>query len=356
VAPSLAVLIGARTCQGIGAAVLVPCSLALLNHTFTDSAGRARAVGLWAAGASVALSAGPLVGGVLIATLGWRAIFFINAPIGAAGILVTARWASETSRSPGRSIDLAGQVTAIVTLTALAAATIEGGAHGFGSPGVLAGYALALTSAAAFLLVEGRQAQPMLPLSLFRSRTFSSATAIGLVINVAYYGLIFVLSLFFQRGQHFSALQTGLAFAPMTIAVMASNLLAGRFADSIGARRTIALGALLMAAGLAALLGSGTGTGFGLLVVQLIAIGFGVGLIVPVMTSSLLGSVERSRSGVAAGTLNTARQSGSVIGVALYGSLIASGRLVQGLHVSLAVSIALMLAVAGLAAGIESGR
>ena len=119
-APSLGVLIAARTVQGVGAAVLVPCSLTLLNHTFVEPSDRARAVGLWAAGASVALSGGPLVGGLLIATLGWRAIFFINAPIGVAGIVLTLRWATETSRSRSRGIDLWGQLTAIVSLTALA--------------------------------------------------------------------------------------------------------------------------------------------------------------------------------------------------------------------------------------------
>jgi MFS transporter, DHA2 family, methylenomycin A resistance protein len=351
-APSVAVLIAARAVQGIGAAVLVPCSLTLLNHSFSDPLERARAIGLWAMGASAALSAGPLVGGVLTETLGWRAIFFINAPLGLAGILITARWAAETSRSPDRSVDLGGQATAIACLTALAAATIEGGSRGFGSPAVLGGYAVAALAGAGFVWIEARRARPMLPLALFRSSTFSSSSAIGLLVNVAFYGLIFVLSLFFQSGQGLSPLQTGLAFAPMTCAIIAANGLAGRLAGRLGPRRAIGLGALLMAAGATALLGTGTGTPYPALALQLVSIGFGLGLIVPVMTASLLGSVERSRSGVASGTLNTARQAGSVIGVALYGSLIAGGRLVAGLHEALAISLGLALCVAGLAAGV----
>jgi MFS transporter, DHA2 family, methylenomycin A resistance protein len=334
--------------------MLVPCSLTLLNHSFPAAEDRARAVGLWAAGASAALSAGPLVGGVLIATLGWRAIFFINAPIGLAGILVTMRWASETSRAPHRGVDVWGQLAAIVCLTSLAAATIEGGSRGFGSPAVLAGWALAFAAGAAFLLIESRSAQPMLPLGLFRSRTFSFVSAIGLVINVAFYGLIFIFSLFFQRTQHLSALQTGLAFAPLTVAIIAANLLARRLTGAFGARRVIILGALLMAAGAAALVavGAEAGTAYSALVGQLIALGFGIGLIVPAMTASLLGSVERSRSGVASGTLNTARQTGSVIGVALFGSLIAGQGLVSGLHLALLITVGLILAVAALATGI----
>ncbi len=352
-APSLGVLIAARAVQGVGAAVLVPCSLTLLNHTYPEAHERSQAVGLWAAGASVALSGGPLVGGVLTATLGWRAIFFINAPIGVIGIVLTLRWADETSRSPDRGIDVPGQLAAIVTLIALAAATIRGGAHGFTSPPVLAGYAVAIAAGAAFLALEAKRTAPMLPLGLFRSGTFSSTSAIGLLINVAFYGLIFVLSLFFQRAQHLSPLQTGLAFAPMTGVVLAANLLAGRLAARFGPRRVIALGGVLMAAGAAALLGAGAGSSYPTLVAQLMAVGFGVGLIVPVMTACLLGSVERSRSGIASGTLNTARQTGSVIGVALYGSLIAGGQLVPGLHAALAICIGLALAVAALSVAVS---
>ena len=349
-APSLGILIAARALQGAGAALLVPCSLTLLNHTFPGPAERSRAIGRWAVGASAALSAGPLVGGVLTATLGWRAIFFINAPIGLTGILLTARYAVETSRSPDRGVDLWGQLTAVLCLTLLAAATIRGGSAGFGSTSVLLGYAAAATAGVAFLTIEARRARPMLPLRLFHCQAFGANTAIGLLINIAFYGLIFVFSLFFQRAQHFSALQAGLAFAPMTAAIMAANAVAGRLAQRVGVRAVTAGGALLMAGGAVALEGVGAHSPFVALVAQLTAIGFGLGLIVPVMTTSLLGSVDRSRSGIASGTLNTARQTGSVIGVALFGSLIAGGRLVDGLHVALVIAAVLSLLVAALGA------
>ncbi|HEX3781347.1 MAG TPA: MFS transporter [Pseudonocardiaceae bacterium] len=353
-APDLAVLIGARAVQGIGAAVLVPCSLTLLNHTYSRPADRARAVGLWSAGASTALSAGPLVGGVLTETLGWRAIFFINAPIGVFGILLTLRRARETSRSAGRGIDLPGQLTAVVALTALAGAMIEGGARGFTDPLVLAGFAVTALAGALFVLVETRSARPMLPPRLFRAPSFGPATAIGLLVNIAFYGLIFVLSLFFQRQQHYSALLTGLAFAPMTVAIVLANLTAGRLSGRLGARRLIICGALLMGGGCAGLLGFGASAPYPALVGQLTALGFGLGLIVPAMTAALLGSVERERSGVASGTLNTARQTGSVLGVALFGSLLAgTGSLVPGLHLALAISVGLVGAVIAVAFGIR---
>jgi DHA2 family methylenomycin A resistance protein-like MFS transporter len=355
-APTLGVLVTARAIQGLGAATLVPSSLTLLNHAYPEPAARARAIGLWLAGASLALSGGPLVGGVLIATLGWRAIFFINVPIALLGILLTLRWADETSRSAGRGIDVPGQVTAVVALTALVAAIIEGGSVGFGAPRVLAGFAVALVAGGAFLALEARGRRPMLPLRLFRSQTFSVSAAIGLLVNICFYGLIFVFSLLFQRQQHLTPLQTGLALAPVMVGITAANLVAGAMSERLGPRRTIALGTTLVAAGSAALLGVGSRTGYGALVAQITVLGFGTGSIVPVITSELLGSVERSRSGVAAGTLNTLRQTGSAIGVALFGSLVAgSGGFISGLHVVLMITLGLAVAI-GVLTPLMAGR
>jgi DHA2 family methylenomycin A resistance protein-like MFS transporter len=344
-APGIGVLIAARALQGLGAAVLVPCSLILLNHAYREPQARSRAIGLWAAGASVGLSGGPVVGGALIAALGWRAIFFINVPIGLAGIWLTLRYARETPAAPEREVDLPGQVAAVVTLAALAAATIQGGHGGWTRPAVLGGYALAAAAFAAFLFAEARSAQPMLPLGLFRARTFSAAAAIGFALNVAVYGLIFVLSLFFQRTQGRSALATGLCFAPMTGIVFATNVSASRFARRLGTRRVVTLAALAAAAACAALLPTGPGTPYAALVVPLVVLGASIGLIVPLITSELLGSVERSRSGVASGTLNTLRQTGSVIGVALLASL-------PGLRAGFAVAAGLLAACAVLARGL----
>jgi DHA2 family methylenomycin A resistance protein-like MFS transporter len=346
-APSLYVLVGARAVQGLGAAILVPASLSLLNHSYADPAARARAVGLYLAGASMALSGGPLVGGVLIASLGWRAIFFINVPVAAAGVYLTLRWATETSTARERGLDVPGQLTAVVALVALVAATIEGGRVGFGDPAVVLGFVLSALAIAAFVAVEARSPSPMLPLSLFAHRTFSASAAIGLLINICFYGLIFVFSLLFQREQGLTPLQTGLALAPIMVAITTANLLAGRMAGWLGPRATIALGAALIAAAAVALLGVDAGTPYLAMIVQISVLGFGAGMIVPVITSETLGSVERSRSGVAAGTLNTMRQAGSAIGVALFGSLIA-GTFISGLHAAMIISIGLVVVIAAL--------
>jgi MFS transporter, DHA2 family, methylenomycin A resistance protein len=348
-APNATTLIAARAVQGLGAAILVPNSLALLSHAYTDERARGRAVGIWAAGASLALTAGPLVGGGLIALIGWRSIFLVNLPIGLAGLWLSWRYASETTRSPHRELDLPGQIAAIAALGCLAGAIIEAGAAGWTDPFVIAGFVAAAILAALFILRQQRAAQPMLPLTLFRHRMFALTSLVGLLVNVAFYGLIFVFSLYFQRVNGWSPLLTGLAFVPMMGAVLPVNLVAARIAERIGAPQTIALGAALAAAGCLALLGIAPGTGYAEIGAQLVIIGGGLGLLVPPLTSTLLGSVEKSRSGIAAGVLNSTRQTGSVLGVALFGSLVGqSGGLMSGAHQSLMIS-ALLLFAAGAA-------
>src|ERR1700722_10100777 len=344
-APSAAALIAARLVQGVGAAMLVPSSLALLNHAYPDEKERGRAVGIWAAGASLALTAGPLAGGILVALLGWRSIFLVNLPIGVAGLWLTWRYASETVQSPDRQLDLAGQLAAIAALGCLAAGTIEGGVLGWLNPWVLACFAGFTILAPVFVLQERRARLRMLPLALFKNRLFALTSMVGLLVNMAFYGLIFVLSLYFQQVNGLSPLATGLAFLPMMGAVLPANLLAARATEHWGAPVTIAGGAALTAAGCLGLLGLERDTNYWTLCAQLLAMGAGLGLLVPPLTSTLLGSVEKARSGVAAGVLNSTRQTGSVLGVALFGSLAGQpGTFMAAAHASLVISACLLLA------------
>lgn len=345
--PNAIVLIGARLVQGLAAAILVPNSLALLNHAYAGDRGRGRAVAVWAAGASLALTAGPFIGGVLITLVGWRAIFLVNLPIGLTGLWLSWRYAAETTRSRSREIDLPGQLAAIGALGALAGAIIEAGALGWRHPLVLSAFAAAAVLATLFVWREGRAAQPMLPPSLFGHRLFTLTTAVGLLVNVAIYGLIFVLSLYFQRINGLSAWWTGLAFVPMLGAVLPVNLLAPRLAERIGPGSTIVIGACISALGCLGLVWIEAGTSYWAIFMQLIAISGGLGLLVPPLTSTLLGSVEKARSGIAAGVLNATRQTGSVLGVALFGSLVGGeGAFMQGLHLALVISAAVLLLAA----------
>jgi DHA2 family methylenomycin A resistance protein-like MFS transporter len=250
---------------------------------------------------------------------------------------------------------LAGQTAAVVTLAAFSGATIEAGPHGFTSTAVLVAYGVAVLSLTTFLWVEARTRQPMLPLPLFRRPDFAGPTTIGLLANVCFYGLIFLFSLFFQVQHGYSALQAGLAFLPMTVAIMGANFLAGKVASVLGTARTIVIGLTAMAIACVALIGTGRSTPYGEIVVQQILLGAGLGLLVPPMTASLLGSVDRACSGVAAGTLNAMRQTGSLLGIALFGSLIVGpGGFFEGMRSALAISLG-VLALGALLA-IQLGR
>ena len=342
-APGQGALIAARVLQGVGASVLVPCSLALLTRECGgDSALRTRAISLWTAAGSVALSAGPLLGGLLVDTVGWRSTFLVNLPLGGIGVWLTYRAVAETPTSQGFA-DLPGQSLAVIMLFCLTGTVIEGGRLGFGTPLVLGGFAAA-ASGAGFLVAESRVPEPMLPLGFFRNATFSVATLVGLTINLTLYGMIFVLGLYLQQALHYSPLQAGVAFLPFPIALGLANVAAGHIAEQYSPRVRMAIGLGVAALGfwlLSHVHGNGT---YWSLLPGMIIIPVGVGLAVPLMTATLLSTVPRDRSGTASGVLNTVRQAGGAIGVALFGALLGAHG-VAGMRAALAASAIALLAV-----------
>jgi DHA2 family methylenomycin A resistance protein-like MFS transporter len=239
-------------------------------------------------------------------------------------------------------VDTRGAVLATAALAVFAAAVIEAGTYGFGSPWVLGGLGAALAAAGAFVLAEARAANPMLPMSLFRRRGFVSPVTVGFGVNVCFYGLIFLFSLLFQARQRMSALETGLAFLPMTAAILGANLVSGRASAVLGAGRTILAGLAAMLAGCAGLLWVGQATGYPALLVQQILLGGGLGLLVPPMTAQLMSSADSGRSGVTSGAFTALRQAGSLLGVALFGSLAATD-FYGGFRAALWISIAILV-------------
>ncbi|RQT52308.1 MFS transporter [Burkholderia cepacia] len=356
-----AMLIAARALQGVGAAAMLPNSLALLNDACRhDPRLRARAVGWWTAAGSISIAAGPVVGGLLIAAWGWRGIFLVNLPLCAAGLAAAFAWiparrAAATPAAPSRSVralDLRGQFIAIAMLTALTGAVIEWRPLGFTHPVVAGGFALAALAALAFVAVETRTATPMLPLSLFRHRTFSAAVLFGICVNLTYYGTVFVLALYLQRARGESALQAGLAFLPLTGGFLLSNLASGRVVARHGPRAPMLAGALVAALGYGSLHFIDASTPLAVLLVPFLLIPSGMGFAVPAMTTAVLASVAPERAGIASAVLNTARQAGGAMGVAAFGALAGGGgaaQVVAGLRIETAVSVALLVAAALLA-------
>ncbi|MFM0370556.1 MFS transporter [Paraburkholderia aspalathi] len=354
-------LIAARAVQGIGAAAMLPNSLALLNQSYGhDPKLRARAVGLWTAAGAISIAAGPVVGGVLIAAFGWRSIFLVNLPICVAGLLATLLWvprsgsarkiaqgvASATTTAIPRGIDLSGQALAIVALTAFVAAVIEWRPLGLSHPLVAGGFILALLAAGAFIVVESRLAAPMLPLSLFSKRTFNAAVLFGICVNLTYYGMVFVLSLYLQRVRGYTPLQAGLAFLPLTGGFLLSNVASGWVVGRFGVRVPMIAGAITAGLGYGLLHFVDASTPLIGLLLPFLLIPSGMGLAVPAMTTAVLASVEAQRAGTASAVLNTARQAGGAVGVAAFGAL-ASGaaatQIVAGMQAATAISVGLLV-------------
>ncbi len=348
-APSFGFLLGARTVQGIGAALLVPSSMALLQHAFPDARARARAVGLWAGAGSLAIVGGPVLGGALIASVGWRGIFLINLPIGLLGIWLTQRHAPRSEWSEKRGLDLVGQVVAAVALTCLVGAVTQASALGWGNPWIMGGLIAGAVLFAAFLAVEVRSRHPMMPLGLFRDRAFSTATFVGVVANFVFYGLVFVFSLFFQVVQGKSAFATGLAFVPMTGVIMFVNVAAGHLIGRFGIRPVMLAGLGIASAGYLAMLSIGADTSYAAITPIFAAAGIGIALTVPSVMNAALAGTQPGHAGIAAGVLNSARQVGGALGVALFGSTIGAagpGRFVFAMHVSIVVAgVALLSAL-----------
>jgi len=336
-APWLAFLIGARVVQGGAAAVMLPASLALVRHAYADPAARARAVATWSAGAAAAIALGPVIGGALTSAVDWRAIFFVNLPVGVVALVLLAR----APASPRRSVplDLAGQATAIVTLAALAFGVISGGASGFGRPLPAGALALAALGGAAFVLAETRAAHPMVPLSMFRSSVVTVCVAIGFAINAAFYGIAFVLSLYFQRVLGEPPVTAGLMFLPMTALLTVANLLSARVAARHGHHVPVRAGLLVSALGMLALAFS---HGVVLVAVLLVPVGTGLGFALPSVIFVLLEAIPAEQAGLAGGLLNASRQTGGALAVALYGALV-SGSFLAGMRVSMLISAALLL-------------
>ncbi|MFI5963886.1 MFS transporter [Streptomyces asoensis] len=354
-APSLGVLIGARLVQGVGAAVTMPTSMALVRQAFPDPARRARAVGVWAMGGAVAAAAGPVLGGVL-SLASWRMIFWINLPVGVLTLALLAR----TPRSPIRPapFDPIGQITAVLAMGGLTFGAIEAGAAGFTAPRVLAALGVAVVALAAFVTAQAKVARPMVPLTLFRSPTVVAATGIGFAFMVGFYGLPFVFSLSFQQQHGLSALGAGVAFLPMMLLSAVLTPFAARIADRTGPRVPVLVGLVLMAAGSIALAAVPASVPVWVTALLLVPVGLAGPLVMPPTTASLLDHVPAEQTGTAGGVFHTSRQIGGALAVAVFGALLsAPAGFAHGLRVSLLLAAAVaLLAAAAAVPRLGAGR
>jgi EmrB/QacA subfamily drug resistance transporter len=321
-APDAVFLIITRLLQGVGAALLTPGSLAILEASFVP-ADRARVIGAWSGLSGVAVAAGPLLGGYLISAASWRWIFFINVPVAAAVVALGLRHVPE-SRDPGATgkIDYAGALACVVFLTGVTFASIEGPVLGWSSPTVLAMILAGVAGLAAFLARERRAASPMLPLTVFGQRQFTATNAVTFVVYAALTGATFLLPVVLQVGSGYSPLASGLALLPLTVIMLALSGRSGQLAARIGPRLQMSAGPLVVGAGLAMLTLATYGSSYAVYVLPAVAV-FGLGLAITVapLTATALSSAPAQHSGIASAVNNDVARLGGLLAVALLPAL-----------------------------------
>jgi MFS transporter, DHA2 family, methylenomycin A resistance protein len=346
--PSLGFLIGARIVQGLGAATMLPASLSLLTRAFPDPDERAHAVSFWASVVSLAFAAGPALGGVLTTFLGWRSIFWINAPIGLGAMLMVAATLDESVSERARAIDWVGQFLACAILFALSYGLIEAGGVGWFAPRVLGALGGAIVLLVLFIIAERASHAPVLPGALFSIPLFATCIGVGVVLNFGTYGILFVESAYLQSVRHLNPLWAGLTLLPATVLPTVTTRIIVRYSGRRHILPRLATGGAIASAGYAALaLTAGSGNFAGILA-GLSLMGVAMGCIMPAMTAGVLTSSPPESSGLASGILNSSRQIGGSIGVALMGSLVRSN-LGSGYMWSFGVAACAFLAMAAVA-------
>ncbi len=318
VAPGAGLLIAARVLQGVGAALLAPASLAILQASFR-AGDRPRAIGAWSGLGGLATAAGPLLGGWLIAVGSWRWVFYLNLPLAAVVLAITRGHVPE-SRDPSATgrVDLGGAALAVLWLTGATYALIEGPSQGWTSPVVMGCLAVAVGGFVAFLVTEARQRHPMLPLGLFRARQFSSANAVTFVVYGALGGALFLLPVERQVVSGYTPLEAGLTLLPVTIIMLVFSARSGRLAARIGPRLQMSVGPLVVAVGLA-LLSRMTPSGAYLTQVLPAVLIFGAGLAITVapLTSTAMGAAPSEHAGVASAVNNVVARTAGLLAVAV---------------------------------------
>jgi EmrB/QacA subfamily drug resistance transporter len=350
VADSIAMLDAARAVQGVGGAILFATSLALLADAFPVAKERSTALAVYGATIGASFAVGPAVGGALTSYLGWRSVFYVNVPVGIAAVAATYRWVRESRDPNARRVDWAGQTALVGGLFLLVLALLRGNGDGWGSPAIVAELAGAAALLAAFVGIESRVKEPMLPLGLFRIKEFTGAQVAAFSISASFFAIFLYTTLYLQQILGLSPIEAGLVYLPATVLIFLVSGASASLLEKVSPGALIAVGLAFVAAGLAlGLMATATST-WAMLIPSLMIGGLGTGLFNPAVSAVALGSAPAEQSGLAAGVNDTFRQAGVAVGVALFGALIpgsaALGRgsaesFVDGMHTALIVGAVL---------------
>lgn len=344
--PNLATLLTFRALQGVAAAGMLPTTLAIIARTYPNLADRAKAITVWGATGGIALVVGPIGGGVLTQFLGWRSIFLVNVPVGLFALWLSWRFAKETERRVERSYDLAGQIAVIASLGFIIAALIEGGDLGWTDPYTLLLAAAGLAALATFSVVERRVATPMLPFAMFKRHAFTAAVTSGLAFQFGAFGLQFVVAIFVEKQWGYSASRAGMFLLPFAILLTIGTSVLNRWWKDRGMRWLLLVGSTVATAGTVLCLGAGAQGTWPVLMFGFALTGLGGGILAPSINGAALAEVDSQYSGIASGVLNTFRQMGFAVGVALLGAVLTRGEGVAAFRIDVALGAVCFLTVA----------
>lgn len=317
-------LVAWRAVQGSGSALMMPATLSIITNAFPPHE-RGKAIGTWAGVSAMALAIGPVLGGLLVESVSWQSIFFLNLPV-AVGAIFVALFAVRESRDEtvARTIDIPGVATLTIGLAALVLALVEGNNWHWGSTRELVLLAVALVGLSSFVPIELRRELPMVDFSFFRSRSFLGANIVAFIVSFAMLAMFFFLALYMQNIRHYTPLQAGIRFLPSTMVVIFMGPMAGRLADRVGPRPLMTLGLLFVSGSLFWQSHLTVASGYGTLLPGFILMGIGIGLVMSPMSTAAMNSVAQTKAGVASGILSMNRMVGGTFGVAVLGALVAS--------------------------------
>jgi EmrB/QacA subfamily drug resistance transporter len=319
--PNLEILLVGRTLQGIGAAILIPLSLTILAVMFPDPRERAKAIGLWSAVSALALVAGPALGGLLIDTLGWQSVFFLNIPLGVFAFRMIARSVEEGKNLTKPKLDLAGLVFSIILLASFTCLLMEGSKGIWLSTHIFWVLGITIFSLLAFWVIESRSHHPMIPLWLFKNSTFTIANIIPVLVFFASTSLLFIFGLFLQQVQGYSVTGTGIIFMPMNVAIIVASFVSGWIAARLGWRFPCISGLTLACVSVFSLAQTGLDTESRDVLWQLILSGFGGGLTIAPLASAAINAVPPIQEGIASAIFNISIYLGSILGISLQGTV-----------------------------------
>jgi EmrB/QacA subfamily drug resistance transporter len=323
-APSVELLVVFRVLQAVGASMMNPVAMSIVTNVFTDPRERAQAVGVWGAVFGISMALGPIVGGTLVSSVGWRSIFLINLPIGLTAIALTLRFVPESRAPRPRRVDPVGQALVIVLLSTLTFGIIEAPSRGWSSPIILAAFSAAGAALLGLLLYEPRRDEPLIDLRFFRSIPFASSIVISVAALAAFGGFLFLNTLYLQQARGLSPVQAGLATVPMALMMVVASPLSGRLVGRRGPRLPLLIAGTSMVAACALLTGLGPATPLALLFAAYVLFGLGFGFVNAPITNAAVSGMPRAQAGVAAAIATTSRQVGQTLGVAVVGAIVAS--------------------------------